>query len=73
MIARPSEETVLSIDRSAARLDDDLGRATELAWGYIEQGRALSDPRFFGYAEGVLAPWWSVAAPPPAVFVFSHS
>ena len=28
MIARPSEETVLSIDRSAARLDDDLGRAT---------------------------------------------
>ena len=28
MIARPSEETVLSIDRSAARVDDDLGRAT---------------------------------------------
>jgi D-alanine-D-alanine ligase len=28
MIARPSEETVLSIDRSAARRDDDLGRAT---------------------------------------------
>src|SRR4026209_89624 len=28
MIARPSEETVLSIDRSAARLDDDIGRAT---------------------------------------------
>jgi len=28
MIARPSEETLLSIDRSPARLDDDLGRAT---------------------------------------------
>ena len=28
MIARPSEETVLSIDRSAARRDDELGRAT---------------------------------------------
>jgi Tfp pilus assembly protein PilF len=68
----PLDPTVQRARRLRAELaarPDDLGRATRLAWLYIEQGRALSDPRFFGYAQGVLAPWWSAAAPPSAVLL----
>lgn len=47
----------------------DLRRATELAWRYIESGRGTADPRFFGYAQRVLAPWWEEATPPLPVLV----
>jgi tetratricopeptide (TPR) repeat protein len=48
---------------------DNLALATQLAWLYIEQGRALSDPRYYGYAQGVLAPWWLTADAPTPVRV----
>ena len=48
---------------------DNLALATRVAWLYIEQGRALSDPRYFGYAQGVLTPWWLASDPPVTVLV----
>lgn len=45
----------------------DPGLAAALAQRYIELGRAASDPRYFGYAQAVLAPWWRETAPPVAV------
>ena len=65
----PSARPLRDLRAELAARPDDLGRATRLAWLYIEQGRTLSDPRFFGYAQGVLAPWWSAASPPPAVLL----
>jgi tetratricopeptide (TPR) repeat protein len=47
----------------------DPGAAAVLARGYIERARATGDPRFLGYAEGVLAPWWDEGAPPPPVLL----
>lgn len=41
--------------------------AASVAQRYIELGRAASDPRYFGYAQAALAPWWRQAAPPPAL------
>ncbi|MEH6434223.1 tetratricopeptide repeat protein [Massilia sp. DD77] len=44
-----------------------LGRAAELARHYIAAGRREADPRYFGYAQAALSPWWNMADPPPEV------
>lgn len=38
--------------------------AVPLARRYIQQARAAGDPRFLGYAQAALAPWWDQAQPP---------
>lgn len=43
--------------------------ATELARRYVELGRAEADPRYYGYAEAALQPWWDLPQPPPAVWI----
>jgi Tfp pilus assembly protein PilF len=48
---------------------DDVARATQLAGLYIDSGRRSADPRFYGYAQSVLAPWWHEATPPVPVLV----
>jgi predicted Zn-dependent protease len=47
----------------------DLTTAVRLAAGYVELGRARADPRYDGYAEAALAPWWDLASPPLPVLV----
>jgi tetratricopeptide (TPR) repeat protein len=47
----------------------DPGAAVALARRHIERARASGDPRFLGYAEGVLAPWWNDATPPAPVLL----
>jgi tetratricopeptide (TPR) repeat protein len=48
----------------------DQALASTLAQRYIELGRAQGDPRYFGYAQAALAPWWNDAAPPlPALLL----
>lgn len=41
--------------------------ANQLALLYINKGKAESDPRYFGYAQSALSPWWDLAEPPPSV------
>jgi Tfp pilus assembly protein PilF len=48
-----------------AAAPQDLGRALAFAWRAIGAARAESDPRFLGWAEGVLAPWLAAPEPPP--------
>lgn len=45
----------------------NLAKAEALARDYINQARASGDPRFLGYAQGVLAPWWQLKTPPEGV------
>jgi len=45
----------------------DLPRAVEVARRYIEVGRRDADPRYYGYAQAALGPWWNQPAPPPQV------
>lgn len=47
----------------------DVALATALAQRYIELGRSEADPRYLGYAQAALAPWWREPAPPPAVLL----
>lgn len=47
----------------------DAGAAVRLARRYFDEVAASGDPRYVGYAEAALQPWWNEAAPPPAVRV----
>lgn len=42
----------------------DLALAASLAQRYIALARSDTDPRYLGYAQAALAPWWRQAAPP---------
>jgi len=42
----------------------DLGVAVRLARRYYEQVAAEGDPRYIGYAQAAMAPWWNLADPP---------
>lgn len=48
---------------------DNLPLALRVARGYLELGRATGDPRFGGYAQSSLAPWWELASPPLEVLI----
>ena len=47
----------------------NLRIATDLARAYIDYSRRVGDAHYAGYAEAVIAPWMSAAAPPPAIMV----
>lgn len=52
-----------------AAAPQDPVAAAALAQRYIELGRAASDPRYFGYAQAALAPWWNAPSPPLPVLL----
>jgi len=60
----------LSSSRAALALDPENARlAVRVARLDIQEARARSDPRFLGYAQAALAPWWDLGAPPAPVLL----
>jgi tetratricopeptide (TPR) repeat protein len=58
--------------RTQARLakePENLDLALALASAYLALGRSEGDPRYDGYAEAALAPWWKLAEPPIPVLI----
>ena len=51
------------------RSPDNLPLAILLAQGYLELGRVTGDPRYGGYAQAALAPWWDASEAPQEVLV----
>lgn len=47
----------------------DVDPAVALAQRYFELAAADGDPRYVGYAQAALQPWWDAPAPPPTVRV----
>ena len=47
----------------------DQTAAVALAQRYFEEVAAEGDPRYIGYAQAVLQPWWALAQPPVALRV----
>ena len=43
--------------------------AIDLAERYIRRGKDEADPRYYGYAQGLLKNWWDHPAPPPKVLL----
>jgi predicted Zn-dependent protease len=52
-----------------AQRPDDAETAVRLARRYFDEVAAEGDPRWIGYAQAALAPWWAQAAPPAEVRV----
>ena len=52
---------------TSAAISNNLDLAISMARQAIEQGRANADPRAYGEAEAVLAPWWNEVNPPQQV------
>jgi Tfp pilus assembly protein PilF len=65
----PEARRLRELKQKVAADPHDLESALALARGYIEAGRARSDPRYNGWAMAVLQPWLSVAQPPPEALV----
>ena len=55
------------------RQPNNLQAALRLARRYYEMVSAEGDPRYLGYAQAALAPWWSLPNPPVAVLVLRAS
>lgn len=47
----------------------DAGAVVRLARRYFDEVAASGDPRYVGYAQAALQPWWDAPAPPPALRV----
>ena len=52
-----------------AAAPNEVGAATTLADAYYRISRSEGDPRFLGYAQAALAPWWGDPEAPTAVLV----
>lgn len=63
----PQQQEFQRLRSSLAASPGNLEIASRLARRYIEAGRAAGDPRYFGYAQSTLAPWWNQADPPDEV------
>ena len=69
---KAADPALLELRQLRSRLAEnpnDLERATQLAQRYIEYGRAEGDPRYYGYAQAALNPWWNLSNPPAAVLL----
>lgn len=58
--------------RMRARLKEDpenVDLASRLAQMYISASRTDGDPRYLGYAQAALKPWWDAPRPPNAVLL----
>lgn len=68
----PSDPVLRGLRDAGARLKEspqDLTLALRVARGYVELGRTTGDPRYVGYAQAALAPWWELKLPPVDVLL----
>ena len=63
----PAQQELRRLRSQLNAAPTDIALATTLAQRYIALGRSETDPRYLGYAQAALAPWWDQPAPPPAV------
>ena len=64
-----SQRELRRLSQALRDAPDNVELAVDLARRHIEQGRATSDPRFFGYARAALSHWWSAADAPIEILV----
>lgn len=70
--SKPNDPAMREIKdlRSALASDPrNLELAIRLARRYFDQALAVGDPRYVGYAQAALLPWWDLPQPPTAVLV----
>jgi tetratricopeptide (TPR) repeat protein len=65
----PDARRAMMLHKLLARAPDSLELALQTAAKDMDVARAQSDPRFAGYAEAALSPWWSLPDPPVQVLM----
>lgn len=65
----PRARELLALRRAWQADPQNLEAAVRVARRYFEEVAAEGDPRYVGYAQAALQPWWSLPDPPPAVRV----
>ncbi|MFD2273080.1 hypothetical protein ACFS07_23575 [Undibacterium arcticum] len=65
----PAQQEFLALRSRLAAAPDDMPLALTLARRYIGQSRVEGDPRYLGYAQAALAPWYDKLDPPTEVRV----
>ena len=65
----PRAREMLALRQAWRAQPQHLPTALRLAARYQLEVAATGDPRFMGYAQAVLQPWWALPEPPPAVRV----
>lgn len=63
----PVQQQLRSLRAELNSRPTDVALATSVAQRYIALGRSETDPRYLGYAQAALAPWWAQVSPPPKV------
>ncbi len=64
-----SQAEIKNLSAQLSANQNDIGLAVKLARLYIERSREEGDPRYLGYAEAVLAPWWKLSNPSVDILV----
>ena len=65
----PAMREIRDLRGALARDPQNLDQAVRLARRYFEQAMAQGDPRYVGYAQAALKPWWDLPEPPARVLV----
>ena len=65
----PRQADISALRRQLAARPHELDLAIQLARRYYAEVAAEGDPRYIGYAQAALAPWWQLPEPPPRVRV----
>ena len=67
--ADPRQRELRALREQWRGAPDDAATAVRLARRYVEEAGTEGDPRYVGYAQAALAPWWTQADPPVDVRV----
>jgi tetratricopeptide (TPR) repeat protein len=62
-----SQDDLASLRRRLADNPQDAGLAQQVASRYLQIGKSSSDPRYYGYAQAALQPWWDATDAPPEI------
>jgi tetratricopeptide (TPR) repeat protein len=63
----PAQQELRRLRSQLNASPNNIALAATIARRYIALARSETDPRYLGYAESALAPWWQQAAPPTDV------
>lgn len=65
----PAARDMLALRQAWRARPQDQEAATRLAWRYQQEVAATGDPRYIGYIQAALLPWWALSEPPSDVRV----
>jgi Tfp pilus assembly protein PilF len=65
----PAVRELRTLSNELARRPDNLPLAIRVTQANLELGRVTGDPRYAGYAQAALSPWWNLEQAPQAVLV----